>query len=59
MELQIGNWVRTGDNREGKVSLICKKNAYIHIESDDIGAHITSFLLTELTKIEGPTKPGE
>ena len=53
--LQVGDWVRTTSGHEGKILLISRLSAFIEIEGHD-EMRTRPFLLSELTKVEPPTK---
>ena len=52
---QIGDWVRTSSGHEGKILLISRVSAFVDIEGHD-EMRTRPFLLSELTKVDQPTK---
>jgi hypothetical protein len=56
--LQVGDWVQTKEGCEGTILLISRLSAFVDIEGHD-EMRTPPYLLSELTKVEPPTKPNK
>ena len=56
MELQNGDWVRTEKGEIGKVVHISRLTAFIEIPAKGTDSTLVSYLLSQLTTIDPPTK---
>lgn len=54
--LSAGDWVRAGSGQVGKIILVSRLSAFVELY-DGGAKHTTTFLLSELAKIDPPQEP--
>ena len=56
MELQKDDWVRTETGLVGKVVLVSRLTVFVEIDAGEDGSYMGTFLLSQVTQINPPTK---
>jgi hypothetical protein len=51
--LKTGDWVRADSGQTGKIILISRLSAFVEVHHGEI-SHTTTFLLSQLTKVDPP-----